>query len=150
MQKEKTSFRDSGELGLLVSNQTTAMLAYWDNTPGNNPLTNDGATLGRVLFYDKILSLNDSKSCGSCHKQQFSFADSSTHSMGFNSGLTRRNTMTITNARWHFGGKMFSDTRGLSMEDAVLMPIQDSVEMGQRIGDSCLRHSRISKCIDEE
>ena len=109
---------------------TSFDVTFWDNTPGNNPLTNDGATLGRVLFYDKILSLNDSISCGSCHKQQFSFADSSTHSMGFNGGLTRRNTMTITNARWHFGGKMFWDQRGLSMEDAVLMPIQDSVEMG--------------------
>lgn len=103
---------------------------FWDNTPGNNPLTDNGATLGRVLFYDKVLSQNDSISCGSCHKQEFSFSDTSVRSLGFRGGLTRRNTMTITNARWHFGGAMFWDHRASSMEDAVLMPIQDSVEMG--------------------
>ena len=105
-------------------------ITFWDNTPANNPLTDDGATLGRVLFYDKVLSQNDSISCGSCHKQEFSFSDTSMRSQGFHGGLTRRNTMTITNARWHFGGEMFWDHRASSMEDAVLMPIQDSVEMG--------------------
>ena len=40
-----------------------------DNTPITNPITNDGATLGRVLFYDKNLSKTNTISCGSCHKQ---------------------------------------------------------------------------------
>ena len=39
------------------------------NTPANNLITDKGATLGRVLFYDKRLSRNDTISCSSCHKQ---------------------------------------------------------------------------------
>jgi len=39
----------------------------FDNTPATNPITNDGATLGRVLFYDKGLSVNDRVACASCH-----------------------------------------------------------------------------------
>jgi len=42
-------------------------LALNDNTPSDNPITNIGATLGRVLFYDKQLSANNSVSCASCH-----------------------------------------------------------------------------------
>ena len=41
----------------------------YDNTPPDNPLTDDGATLGRVLFYDTRLSANNTTSCGSCHVQ---------------------------------------------------------------------------------
>src|SRR5688500_23631 len=41
-----------------------------NNTPTNNPITNAGATLGRVLFYDERISHNDGLSCSSCHKQE--------------------------------------------------------------------------------
>src|SRR5690606_38937377 len=50
-------------------------LAANDNSPANNPITNDGVTLGRVLFYDKNLSLNRTVSCASCHRQENSFDD---------------------------------------------------------------------------
>ena len=50
-------------------------LAANDNTPANNAITNDGATLGRVLFYDKQLSKNNTIACASCHKQAISFDD---------------------------------------------------------------------------
>ena len=46
-----------------------------DNTPADHPITNDGATLGRVLFYDTALSANGTTSCSSCHRQQHAFAD---------------------------------------------------------------------------
>lgn len=48
------------------------LIAEQDNTPSTNPVTDWGATLGRVLFYDKILSINNSIACGSCHKQSLS------------------------------------------------------------------------------
>ena len=44
-----------------------------DNTPNNNPTTNNGATLGRVLFYDKKVSANNTVSCASCHNQADGF-----------------------------------------------------------------------------
>src|SRR5207248_7976292 len=56
------------------SNSPAGNLAGTDNTPPTNPITNAGATLGRVLFYDKFLSANNTTSCGSCHLQGFGFA----------------------------------------------------------------------------
>lgn len=102
----------------------------YENTPSNNVASNDGATLGRVLFYDKNLSLNNTISCGSCHQQQFAFSDTAKQSLGFEGGKTRRHSMSLINTRWHQNGKMFWDERAASLEAQVLMPIQDPVEMG--------------------
>lgn len=101
-----------------------------DNTPVNNPLTNAGATLGRVLFYDKNLSSNRTIACGSCHLQASGFSDTSILSKGFNGGSTRRHSMTLINARFYQRGRFFWDERAASLEEQVLMPFQDSVEMG--------------------
>ena len=101
-----------------------------DNTPNYNPITNQGATLGRVLFYDKQLSANNTVSCASCHSQENGFSDSNTLSIGFNGGLTGRNSMGLANARYYDNGRFFWDERATTLEEQVLMPIQDDVEMG--------------------
>ncbi len=104
-----------------------------DNTPMNNPVTDDGATLGRVLFYDRNLSANRSTSCASCHHQSSGFGDSARFSRGFAGGRTARHSMGLTNARFYANGAFFWDERAASLEDQVLMPIQDPTEMGLRI-----------------
>lgn len=101
-----------------------------DNTPANNPITNDGATLGRVLFYDKHLSKNNTISCASCHKQASSFTDNVQFSKGFENGLTSKNSMPVLNLRFYQSGKMFWDERAASIEKQALQPIQNTVEMG--------------------
>lgn len=101
-----------------------------DNTPGNNPITDDGATLGRVLFYDTLLSQNQTVSCASCHVQANAFSDSRVLSVGFEGGLTGRHSMSLSNARYYNNGRFFWDERAATLEDQVLMPIQDGVEMG--------------------
>jgi cytochrome c peroxidase len=101
-----------------------------DNTPPNNPVTNDGATLGRVLFYDKTLSANDTVACASCHQQQHAFTDPGQFSEGFAGGFTGRNSMSLMNARFYRNGHFFWDERAVTLEDQVLMPIQNEVEMG--------------------
>lgn len=105
-------------------------LAGTDNTPVDNAITNDGATLGRVLFYDKQLSKNNTISCGSCHKQAQSFDDNSILSTGFDGGLTTRHSMALLNVRFYRSGKMFWDERAATLEKQVLQPIQNHVEMG--------------------
>jgi cytochrome c peroxidase len=65
------------------------------NTPANNPVSNWGAALGRVLFYDKSVSLNNKVSCASCHNQSVGFSDSSLLSKGFEGGLTARHSMSL-------------------------------------------------------
>jgi cytochrome c peroxidase len=101
-----------------------------DNTPPDNPTTDAGATLGRVLFYDTRLSVNDRVSCGSCHQQQFGFVDTARFSRGVTGALTRRHTMALVNARFYRGGRFFRDERAATLEVQVLRPIQDSLEMG--------------------
>jgi len=61
-----------------------------DNTPANNAVTDAGATLGRVLFYDRRLSVNDGVSCASCHQQSTGFSDAARLSRGFDSGVAGR------------------------------------------------------------
>ena len=102
----------------------------FDNTPANNPITNAGATLGRVLFYDKKLSANGNIACASCHKSEHGFSDPNKLSDGINSGKTRRHSMSIVNARFYAGGKFFWDERAPSLEEQVLLSFQDAVKMG--------------------
>lgn len=101
-----------------------------DNTPSNNLITDAGATLGRVLFYDKNLSANNTIACASCHLQANGFADPNRFSTGFLGGTTGRNSMSLANAKYYDNGRFFWDERAESLEEQVLMPIQDEVEMG--------------------
>ncbi|MEQ9310851.1 MAG: cytochrome-c peroxidase [Balneolaceae bacterium] len=100
------------------------------NTPNNNPITDAGATLGRVLFYDVSLSANNSTSCASCHLQKAGFSDSDQFSKGFEGELTNRNSMGLTNSKYYENGHFFWDERAETLEEQVLMPIQDPIEMG--------------------
>jgi len=101
-----------------------------DNTPIDNPLTNAGATLGRVLFYDNRLSANDSTSCASCHEQEHGFDDSLQRSVGFEGALTNRNSTGLGNARFYARGHFRWDETANQLEDQALLPIQDGNEMG--------------------
>lgn len=95
----------------------------------NNVITNAGATLGRVLFYDKKLSADNTVSCGSCHKQAHAFADPGLTSIGVN-GVTTRHTMRLVNARYGFETHFFWDERALTLEEQTTQPIQNHAEMG--------------------
>ncbi|AXT55160.1 cytochrome-c peroxidase [Aquimarina sp. MMG015] len=104
-----------------------------DNTPNNNEITDHGATLGRVLFYDNKLSLNNTISCASCHIQENGFSDPRQFSVGFDGGLTARNSMGLSNAKFYNNGRFFWDERAPTLEIQTLMPIQDLVEMGMTL-----------------
>jgi cytochrome c peroxidase len=109
----------------------TDFVRRFDNTPDNNPVTDAGATLGRVLFYDTRLSANNKISCGSCHVQKNAFTDPNRFSKGFAGKLTDRHAMSLVNLRYQPRGRFFWDERATDLEAAVLLPIQSKVEMGQ-------------------
>jgi cytochrome c peroxidase len=108
----------------------TPYVLGFDNTPTDNPITDDGVTLGRVLFYDKKMSINNTISCASCHKQERGFSDDVPKSLGFDGAHTFRNSMGFANAGFYAAENFFWDHRASTLEDQVLMPIQDEVEMG--------------------
>src|SRR6185503_10989644 len=89
------------------------------NNPGN-PITDWGATLGRVLFYDKTISVNNTIACAGCHQQRFGFADNKAFSIGFAGGLTGRNSMQLINAQYYPPGRYFWDERAATLEDQTL------------------------------
>jgi len=101
-----------------------------DNTPETNQINNEITTLGRVLFYDKNLSENNTIACASCHQQAFAFSDPLTSSVGLNGGNTGRHSMRLVNSRFSNEEKFFWDERAASLENQVTQPIQDHVEMG--------------------
>ncbi len=108
----------------------------------DNPITNEGATLGRVLFYDKKLSANVSVSCSSCHLQEKGFSDGARFSKGFEDGLTDRNSMAIVNS--DLQSRLFWDRRSNSIEEQALQPIEHPIEMGMELTNLELRLSKTS------
>ena len=119
-----------------------AINTFWgaslDPNSINANITPHGATLGRVLFYDKKLSANNELSCASCHKQEFSFADNIQYSVGINATLTTRNSPNINALAWNaevqFGldeNLLFWDNRESSLEEMVLQPIVHEGELGK-------------------
>ena len=107
----------------------------WDNSPGDNPITDAGATLGRVLFYDVRLSRNESTSCASCHRQEHGFSDPRPLSLGFDGKPTARNAMGLAFARYDRTRRFFWDGRTRTLEHLSLEPIQDPIEMGMTLAD---------------
>ena len=82
------------------------------------------SALGKALFYDKNLSLNNAISCGSCHIQSHAFADNHQYSRGLNNGYTSRNASAIFN-----NGQYFWDGRAGNADTAVFMPVMSHLEM---------------------
>jgi cytochrome c peroxidase len=139
--KIKTSLLTISVSGLLISAgidlanldnyafQTKPVYIIKDNT-GANPITDKIATLGRVLFYDKKLSANNSIACASCHQQQFAFGDTARLSTGVIGGLTDRHAMRLVNARFAAESKFFWDERAATLEFQTTQPIRNHTEMG--------------------
>jgi len=108
-----------------------ALFTTTDNTPLDNEISDEGATLGRVLFFDKSLSINDTISCSSCHKQELGFTDEAQFSVGFSGEeFTSAHSMRLANAMFYAEEKMFWNKRATSIEDQSTQPIKDHIEMG--------------------
>lgn len=102
-----------------------------DNQPQDNPITDRGATLGRVLFHDKRLSTTNSVSCASCHRQPLGLGDAAAFSQGVLPGsVTGAHAMRLENTRFYGPGSMFWDKRAPTLEFQTTQPIQSAVEMG--------------------
>jgi len=85
------------------------------------------AELGKLLFFDPILSSDSSVSCASCHKPQFAFADTSATSLGVGGTRGSRNTPSAMNVALQ--RNFFWDGRAGTLEEQALAPIENPVEM---------------------
>jgi cytochrome c peroxidase len=95
---------------------------------GNDDMSNATAALGRVLFYDKRLSINNTVACASCHNQNMAFSDGQSFSAGFGNKRTGRNSMAIINPLAM--NSLFWDSRADNALDLSLRPVFNHIEMG--------------------
>ena len=68
--------------------------------PLDNPMTREGVKLGKKLFYDPILSGNNTMSCASCHIQSNAFANNLKFNIGIDGTIGNRNAMPLINLAW--------------------------------------------------
>jgi len=102
--------------------------------PADNPTTKEGVYLGRMLFYEKKLSANNTLSCASCHRQSKAFTDGKAFSTGVDGVLTPRSSMSLANLLWT--RKFFWDGRAGSLEEQAIVPMTSVHEMGQSLNVS--------------
>ena len=102
------------------------------NFPADNKPTNAGVLLGRMLFFEKLLSKDGSQACADCHRQQHSFSDSLQFSIGVEKMPGKRQAMAVQHLAWHTHG-LFWDGRAPLVCDQALKPIQDPLEMNETL-----------------
>jgi cytochrome c peroxidase len=97
--------------------------------PADNPLTQEGVALGKKLFFDTILSGDETQSCASCHDPKKSFTDQQQFSNGVNDNLGTRNAMPLFNLAWNFDERFAWDGKEFSLEKQALEPVTNPIEM---------------------
>ncbi|GGZ84866.1 cytochrome-c peroxidase [Algibacter mikhailovii] len=97
--------------------------------PINNPQTAEGIALGKKLFFDPILSGDESQACADCHAPEQAFTDVRRFSEGIDGTLGKRNSMPLFNLAWNYDEKFFWDGSSFSLEHQAFIPVSDPTEM---------------------
>ena len=106
-------------------------------SPADNPLTVEGVALGRHLFYEKALSVNNTVACASCHRQELAFTDGLARARGVNGAMSPRSSMSLTNLAWE--PSLTWDGAATELESQARIPIENPVEMHQSLGTGVAR-----------
>ena len=107
--------------------------------PTNNPQTVEGVALGKQLFFDTTLSVNNTKSCASCHAPQNAFTDNTPTSDGVNGIFGMRNSMPLFNLAWNYNERFTWDGKELSLERQALEPVENPIELHSNWDNVVLR-----------
>lgn len=99
--------------------------------PADNPPTAETVALGRRLYYDPILSVDNTISCASCHSPEHGFADGRVVSQGVQHRLGTRNSPTVLNAAYNT--VQFWDGRAATLEAQTEGPVTTSTEMAHTL-----------------
>lgn len=97
--------------------------------PIDNPQTLEGVHLGKKLFFDPILSGNNTQACADCHAPENAFTDSNRFSEGIDGFLGNRNSMPLFNLAWNYDENFFWDGNTFSLEHQAFVPVVDPIEM---------------------
>ena len=97
--------------------------------PTNNPQTVEGVALGKKLFFDPILSADNTQACADCHAPENAFSDADRFSDGIDGLFGNRNSMPLFNLAWNYDEKFFWDGRAFGLEHQAFQPVTDPLEM---------------------
>ena len=97
--------------------------------PADNPMTEEGVALGRMLFFDPILSADGTQACGSCHMPQAGFTENIQFSVGIDGLEGPRNSMPLFNMAFNFNERFFWDGRTVTLEEQAFDPVVNPIEM---------------------
>ncbi|MFZ1332707.1 MAG: cytochrome c peroxidase [Flavobacteriales bacterium] len=106
-----------------------------------NPLTRSSVELGKALFFEPRLSRDGTVSCNSCHSTSHAFSDTVTLSVGIDGQLGMRNAPTLGNVAYH--PYFFRDGGVPTLEQQVIAPIQDPLEMDYHIQNAAVALSEV-------
>jgi len=125
---ETSVFAADAEMLIRRANRFFSPLA--DSMPGSEDDTSERIALGKKLFFEKRLSVNDSQSCATCHRLEDGFAgvDNLATSPGARGEQGTRNSPTVLNAGWQ--DSQFWDGRAEDLVEQAKGPILNPVEMG--------------------
>lgn len=98
------------------------------NETMNNPTTSEKVELGRLLFFDPVLSQNDDMSCASCHHPDMGFTDGNAQAIGADGKVLPRSSMSLWNVAYNTS--FFWDGRAATLEDQMETPLTSADEMG--------------------
>lgn len=99
--------------------------------PDDNKMSEDRISLGRMLFYDKRLSIDNTVACASCHQQSKAFTDGLAKAVGVRGQQSPRGSMALANLLWD--SRFHWDGEFTSLEQQVLSPITNPLEMDQSL-----------------
>ena len=99
--------------------------------PEANPYSVEKAKLGKLLFFDPRLSSSKQISCASCHDPELGWGDGRHLAFGHDRQNGKRNAMTILNTGYYH--RLFWDGRAANLENQVVFPVQDPLEMAQSL-----------------
>ncbi|HMQ50110.1 MAG TPA: cytochrome c peroxidase [Saprospiraceae bacterium] len=143
---------DEQPTGKPVLDNTPYVLEYGllpaPNLPTDNLLTVQGVALGRMLFYETMLSKDGTQSCASCHRQSDGFSDTARFSIGVEGMPGKRQAMPVFNMAWH-SNEFFWDGRAHLLRDQALRPIQDPLEMNETLDHVVAKLNNSSRYRDQ-
>lgn len=123
-----------------VATEPPAGLDLYTPRPASAIATADAIALGRILFFDPLLSRDRSVSCATCHRPDLAFTDGLVVPLGVAGRAGHRNVPTLINRAW--GRSFFRDGRALSLEEQVLEPIRSPAEMDMPLPEALARLER--------
>ncbi|HSF89337.1 MAG TPA: cytochrome-c peroxidase, partial [Saprospiraceae bacterium] len=144
--------KDDTPTDVVVIDETPFILEHGalpaPSLPLDNPLTIQGVKLGRMLFYEKLLSRDGSQACADCHRQQDGFSDTARFSIGVEQMPGKRQAMPVFNMAWH-ANEFFWDGRAHLLRDQALKPIQDPLEMNETLPNVVAKLSNSKQYRDQ-